>query len=66
MDEKLIQDVQFLLDTKTIREHYYDYMAIHERIYGCQWHGCKCKKAVLYGIIKTWYNENKNNDNGEG
>lgn len=57
--EQLLQDVQKLLESKTIEAGYHDYIRIFERIHGDAYKGCRCKKRTLYNIIYNWFQTNK-------
>ena len=56
--EQLLQDVHKLLE-KGISNHYYDYVAMHARIFGNEYRGCKCKAGTLYTLLYNWYQQNK-------
>ena len=58
MDGQLLQDTRLALE-KGISGNYHDYLRLHDRIFGYNHSGCKCKSGILYGIIYAWYQDNK-------
>lgn len=56
--EQLLRDTQLALE-KGITGNYHDFLRLHDRIFGYGHSGCKCKAQKLYGIIYTWYQDNK-------
>lgn len=54
--EELLKEVQGIITNGGSWEQW---RQIYKKIYGSDWHGCKCKQNKLEHMIKEWYNQNK-------
>ena len=54
--EELLKEAQAIITNGGSWEQW---LQIYKKIYGSDWHGCKCKKNKIEYEIKNWYNQNK-------
>jgi DNA-directed RNA polymerase specialized sigma24 family protein len=61
---ELLRQLEILF-CKSPTTYWREYLEIYKKIYGTNFQGCKCKSEKIRTVLREWYNQNKQNEQGK-